>query len=296
MDGISSLTRGQPLSFQRLVSTLNPAYQTFTAILDDDVETPARCAGQIRLKNGLTAAFLSFIHLPESWDVLHLTTLLEYLAVAAGNWGAFNLTAELPVAENQLFTALREADFSVMAKQHYWQVENIAGLGAIHDAGWRIWTQADVQGMRSLYYTVVPSLIQSVEPLSRRSSLGLVCEDDSGQVAAYADIVGGSAGIWVLPIIRPDFCTHENRIKALLAALPNVNGRKVYLCARSYQPWLEAVLQRMDLSMSDEMVLMVKHLARTQKVNFDSLLTRLEKQAEKALPAAHYEHKDINRL
>ena len=56
-----------------------------------------------------------------------------------------------------------------------------------------------------------------------------------------------------------------DKLSALLKCLPERHGRKVYLCVRSYQAWLEPVLADLGALATERQAVMVKHLARLVK-------------------------------
>ena len=68
------------------------------------------------------------------------------------------------------------------------------------------------------------------------------------------------------PVIHPEVPDVATKLASLLNELPNRQGRPVYLCIRSYQAWLEPVLE--DLGgkpAAQRQAVMVKHLVRTIK-------------------------------
>jgi hypothetical protein len=67
------------------------------------------------------------------------------------------------------------------------------------------------------------------------------------------------------PLIHPDAADVGANLSALIGGLPNRAGRPVYLCVRSYQAWLEPVLEDLGASAGPRQAVMVKHLARLIK-------------------------------
>ena len=51
----------------------------------------------------------------------------------------------------------------------------------------------------------------------------------------------------------------------MIQNLPNRGSRPVYVCVRSYQAWLEPVLEDLGGQAADRQAIMVKHLARLVK-------------------------------
>ncbi len=218
--------------------------------------------------------------------------MIEELVMETGHWGAFNLTCELE-SDSPFFEAFRRADFKVWAKEHFWQISSRQPNLNENKYTWRIWNSKDIRAMQSLYQTLVPSLFHSVEPLSRKTMLGMILFAPDGDLLAYADLVYGPKGIWILPIVQPQAASDPALLTSLIDALPSRRKRSVTICVRSYQPWLEDTLQRMKAESSPEYILMVKYMALRKKVQTAPLLRPLENaQTEKGLPVAHIKRKD----
>ena len=96
-----------------------------------------------------------------------------------------------------------------------------------------------------------------VEPAPKRV-LGFVCQN----LKCYASVTAGMYGIVLTPLIHPEEQNVGEKLLALVAGLPDRRGRKVYLNVRSYQAWLEPVLEDLGAKASARQAVMVKHLAR----------------------------------
>jgi len=242
--------------------------------------------GQIHQSSQYASAQIQFIldgedHLGE------LTVLLEGLCKEAGAWGAKQVIAEL-LPDSTLYPAVRQAGFRVFGKQRLYRFqEESQPLDGV-DSQWRIWNSHDIAAMRVLYQALVPPLIQPVEPLTRLEMLGLVFYDEQGELQAFADLVYGPMGIWVLPFIHPQSTVEFSGLLAqMILDLPERNGRPVYVAARSYQPWVETALDALDGEHGPEEALLVKYLAYRQPVSADLAYGALEKGgANPHLPVA----------
>ena len=213
----------------------------------------------------MTSAHVTYLLLPENADAGDLVVLLEGLLQEAGHWGAKQVTAELET-HSPLFPQFRRAGFSVLAKQRVFRTK-IPQAATESQIGWRIWNSADIHVMRRLYLTLVPPLIQPVEPLTRREMLGLICYDQHDTLQAYADLVYGPVGIWVLPLIHPQTeISIDTLLAGMLRSLPDVNGRPVFVTARSYQPWVETGLESLGGQPGPEQAVMIHYLALRQRV------------------------------
>lgn len=235
----------------------------------------------------MTSAHLNYMLLADEDNQQDLVPLLEGLIEQAGHWGAKQVVAELDT-DSDCFPQFRQTGFSVLAKQRVFKCEASEKIQPKLNCGWRIWNCNDIPAMRSLYYTLVPPLIQPVEPLTRRKKLGLVHYDEKGALQAYADLVYGPVGAWVLPLIHPQ--TEENitdLLVQLLLDLPDVYGRQVYVTARSYQPWVEHALENLSAKPGPEQALLVRYLALHQRVKAEFSFAPIENgNPEPTIPLA----------
>jgi len=55
------------------------------------------------------------------------------------------------------------------------------------------------------------------------------------------------------------------QLSALVSAFGRATRRPVYVCVRSYQAWLESVLEDMGGQVGPQQAVLVKHLAKLQK-------------------------------
>jgi len=285
------LTRGNPTSFPNLIAAGSPLFDSTTVVCDrEDGTSKMMC--QVSHQIGSQSAQLSYLIAGEDADPGELACLLEKLVKEAGEWGAMNLTCELE-SNSPFFETFRRADFNVWANERFWTIDKQALNIDPKSHNWRIWNSADVKAMRALYQNIVPRLFHSIEPLTRKSEMGMILFNKDNSLMGYADLVYGPKGIWALPIIHPEWADDPQLLPSLLTVLPNRGKRPVYLCIRSYQPWLEDTLTRMDAHASQEYVLMVKYMALRQKV--ESLLDKriLENgRADHSVPVARARHKD----
>ncbi len=192
--------------------------------------------------------------------------LLEGLIKQAGHWGAKQVVANLDTTSD-LFPHFRQAGFSVLAKQRVFKCDPPADQDPVLPQGWRTWRKEDINAMRGLYQTLVPPLIQAVEPISRRETEGLVYYDAKGTMQAYADLSYGPVGVWVLPVIHPQINEPMgDLLKQLILDIPKVNKKPIFIASRSYQPWVESVLEDIAIESSPEQAVMVRYLALRQRV------------------------------
>jgi hypothetical protein len=193
-------------------------------------------------------------------DDRQLPALIEHLAMQAGEWKAFHVLAEVDETSD-VFPALRMAGFSVYAWQKLWDVSLIGKTESTSSVGWRRAQSVDLPAAQSLHYQIVPQLLHPVEPAPNRA-LGFV---HSENMKCYASVTSGAYGIVLTPLIHPDEHNVSEKIAALVASLPDRGARRVYLNVRSYQTWLEPVLEDLGAQASPRQAVMVKHLARLVK-------------------------------
>ena len=271
------LTRGFPLSWYSVLSSFSPAENTFTgAFVDEDGDRKA--VGQVHQSSQISSAQIQFVLAGEAQQD-ELTILLEGLCKEAGGWGAKQVIAEL-APDSLIYPAIRQAGFRVFGKQRLYRFQEGIDSTSGVEGHWRIWNSNDIQAMRVLYQALVPPLIQPVEPLTRLEMLGLVFYDEGGELQAFADLVYGPIGIWVLPFIHPQSTVEFSALLGrMIQDLPERNRRPVYVVARSYQPWVETALDFLDGERGLEEALLVKYLAYRQPVTADLAFGALENGA-----------------
>jgi hypothetical protein len=127
--------------------------------------------------------------------------------------------------------------------------------------GWPRARSVDLPGIQSLYHQIVPPLLQPIEPAPRRAA-GFICSQGG---PCYAGTSTGLNGVVVFPLIHPDTTEVPNKLQSLIHALPNRGGRPVYVCVRTYQSWLEHVLEDLGAKPGPQQAVMVKHMTRLLK-------------------------------
>jgi len=73
------------------------------------------------------------------------------------------------------------------------------------------------------------------------------------------------------PLIHPEANDVSEKLSALISNLPDRRIRPVYICVRSYQAWLEPVLEDLGAKAAERQAVMVKHLVHRVK---DAALAR----------------------
>lgn len=255
LDAVRTLTRGNPLGAAGLLAYVNPSRHIYAAVADGD---GISVLGGILHTNG--DSFAKLLYLAPSSHLNHpdLPALIEYLSAEAGVWGAFHVIAEVDETSDA-FLALRRAGFSVYAWQRMWDVSQLNGDPA--RGRWERTREVQIAAVQSLYQQIVPPLLHPVEPMPRHAA-GFICNEGG---RCYINLNAGINGIALSPLIHPEATEVGIKLRNLVGTLPGRRNRPVYLCVRSYQAWLEPVLEDLGASAGPRQAVMVKHLARLIK-------------------------------
>jgi len=256
LDSARALTRGHPLGTMGLLAYINPARHLYAAI--ENSGESALLGGIIHTRGELFARLLYLAPLSNLHDP-QLPALIEHLAIQAGEWQAVHILAEVDETSD-VFPALRMTGFSVYAWQRMWDVSLLEQTGSNSNLNWRRMQSLDLPAVQNLHYQIVPQLLHPVEPAPNRV-MGYVHQS----LKCYASITSGMVGVVITPLIHPDENDVSEKIASLVASLPDRRGRPIYLNVRSYQAWLEPVLEDLGALASTRQAVMVKHLARLVK-------------------------------
>jgi len=255
LDSTRLLTRGNPLGAMGMMSYVNPSRHLYSALSDNDGAT---LLGGMIHTNGDPFAKLLYLAPASRLNDPALPALIEDLTVEAGKWGAFHVLAEVDET-SAAFVPLRMAGFSVYAWQRMWDVSALP-IGDT-ETKWPRVKSNDLASIQNLYHQIVPPLLQPLEPMPK-SSGGFMCNEGA---KCYVNTSSGMLGIVLLPLIHPEVSDVSAKLQALIKHLPNRGGRPIYLCVRSYQAWLEPVLEDLGAKSAARQAVMVKHLTRLVK-------------------------------
>jgi hypothetical protein len=258
LDSARILTRGNPLSAVALLAYLDPRHQIYTAVANDD---GLSLMGQVTLHEEETSARATFLAPAENINGLS-QPLLDHLVTQAGEWGAFHLLAEVD-EDSPAFRLLRQSGFAMYAWQRVWKLP-LAGQDNTKKDIWRPAAETDWPAVQSLYGQIVPALLHPVEVLPKQV-IGLVCRPE-GNLQAYVAVNSGPKGIWIQPIVPPDSDCVSEQLAGLAYALTGGRERPIYVCVRSYQAWLESILSDLGAQAGPRQAVMVRRLAKLQKV------------------------------
>ncbi len=286
LDSTRLLTRGNPLGAIGVMAYINLRRHIYSAVATDEGPT---LAGGVIHTNGDSFAKLLYLAPASQMEHHALPALIENLTAQAGSWGALHVLAEVDET-SPAFVPLRQAGFSVYAWQRIWDVTAIARESTVgnddgyHSDGnarqkWIRVESVNLPAVQNLYHQIVPPLLQAVEPVPKQPT-GFICNEG---MRAHVNISTGMVGIVLFPLIHPEATDVSSKLTSLVHAIPNRGGRPVYICVRSYQAWLEPVLEDLGAKATDRQAIMVKHLARLVK---DEQVVRAKQPANVSVPAS----------
>jgi len=275
-----------------LLSTLSPVTGIFTYLYQED-DLPV-LFGQVTHVASTASAHLSFLTPRAALEDADIPALLDQMATQVVERGGLRLLAEV---EEQLreFDLFRQVGFGVYARQRIWQLPE--GSTGVSLTGLRRATnKRDQASVRFLYANLVPGLVQQAEQPSG-GLRGLVYYRGQ-ELLAYFEVRYGTRGIWVQPFVHPDAEVVAEQMFRVLQDLPFRSSRPVYICVRSYQSWLETVLETLGAQPGPRQGVLVRHLAG--RVAHTYAVPALNgKTTEPTVPVAHtrrmYDRKANNR-
>jgi hypothetical protein len=255
LDSARLLTRGNPMGAMGMMSYVNPSRHIYSAVSDNDGAT---LLGGIIHTNGDTFAKLLYLAPASRLGDHSLPGLIEDLTAEAGQWGAFHVLAEVDET-SAAFVPLRMSGFSVYAWQRMWDVSELPAGN--RNCKWLRVRSIDLPSIQSLYHQIVPPLLQPLEPAPKRAA-GFMCNEG---MRCYVSTSSGLAGIVLFPLIHPEATDVSAKLLSIINHFPNRSRRPVYFCVRSYEAWLEPVLEDLGAKSAARQAVMVKHLTRLVK-------------------------------
>jgi hypothetical protein len=263
LDSIPTLTWGKALvPLGAMLIPLSTAMGVFTSVYDDVVGDSEMIFGQVSHTAGSPYARFTFVTPDEAIISPNFSPLLESLIRWVGARKARHLIAEVD-ERAETFEVLRGEHFSIYARQRIWRLTDIKGTHSGR-SGWRQTISSDEFNARKLYHTVVPTLVQQVEPSPWDRAVGWAFYQ-RGEMMGYAEVFSGFKGVWVQPFIRPEMEAIDQHLVALLKHLNPRKSHPVYVCLRSYQSWLSRPLELTGGEVSSSQAVMVRHLAVSVK-------------------------------
>lgn len=251
------------MGFFAFMAYFTPKNGVFTGVARVAKNEPP-IISQIKCIQGKRVANLTFLVPGDVQDSLALLSLLDGLTVQAGVRGAYCILAEVDEGD-PVFESLRKAGFVVYGWQRIYKMPFKGRVDYDLPSLWEFVTPVAEAGIRHLYQSLVPPLMQAANPLPEDRLFGLYHQQE-GETLAYVESIYGPEGIYLRPLIHPDLGNVPQLLENLEEHLSPLLGRQVYLTVHSHQAWLENVLGDADVLSSTRQALMVKHLTLTRRV------------------------------
>ncbi len=236
---------------------LRPSRGSYTCV-GSEGSNASTVIGQVAWEGDNPSACLSFLAPTEMLNSAAASAVLDDLVCKAGDKGAFHVLAELDES-HPFFEVLRKAGFGAYAWQRIWKIDAPHLLEKPTDSEWRPSTEDDVISIHALYQSLVPPVIQGIEPSMPQHSPCWVLHRE-GEVAGYAEGVFGARGVCIYSLFRPDLENVTHTLCDLLGQITAL-GRPVYMVVRLYQAHIERNLRELGANESPLTAVLVKHLA-----------------------------------
>lgn len=282
------LTRG-PLSMPgAMLSSLTSVNGLVTAVYQTE-NGGSPLIGQAFQNSGDAWAHLLFLTPPQAINAVSLAGLHEHFAQVATARGALRFLADID-ERSPAYEVLRQVGYAVYSRQRVWQLpKETEKNNQVQSGNWRMAVESDLIAIRTLYHNVVPPLVQQVEPPPTAPLRGLVYQADEA-LLAYIELRYGQRGIWIQPLFHPDLQNLEAVWSSLIHQVPYRFARPVYVCVRSYQSWLETILESLGASAGPQQAVMVKHLSVARRTVQPFAIPLMESgQAEVSAPFVNLE-------
>ena len=260
-----SITRGgNLLGTSVLFEQIGPDRGTTLAVEVENY-TKKKILGQLTLDPNTHTAQMNFLAPQELSGTSAMKTMIEGLCKEAGAQGAVCVRAGIEVGDD-IFSSFREQHFRVYDRLRIWYLPPQIN---VHDAFENHWSMAhgsDFIGVRHLYSSLVPPMVQAAQPLTEQSLPELVYWQDN-EIMGSIECMVGPGGIFIKPLLHP--AVQENASAIIYQSLHHflpLMGRPVYLAIPSYQGWLESVLYKLQAEVVSLRSLMVRYLAQPLRV------------------------------
>jgi len=288
LDSTRSLIHGSSIiPLGAFLTFLGPETKIQTYRCDNCLPSEVPLIGQATYTVGASYARLSFLAPENSLEISDLAALLDYMTLQIGKQGAFHILADVDES-SPVYHLLRRVGFAIYARQCIWRLDGQA-TGETDDVQWSAYKSSDMLGIRSLYSNVVPGLVQQVEPLPKKNLNGFVSYT-KGEIRAYVELKYGRNGIWAQPYVHPDAENFNLHLVHFLNNIPGRRNRPLYICVRSYQSWLESIIQAIGAQPGPQQAVMVRHLAIANRVKQTHPLTAINgKHVEPTAPVVQFE-------
>ncbi|MGD8814130.1 MAG: hypothetical protein PVI78_06595 [Anaerolineales bacterium] len=262
LDAQMGFTRGPNTLWNALMEIVPTGRSVCTLVYRPEDKHERAAIGQISHRPDEPHARVAFIGPAGALSSDNSIHLLDALVEAAGVSGAHHLIAEVK-EESRAFENLRRAGFSIFARQRIWRLnENLDEGGDAAKDTWRGIRDDDHPAVQMLYHSLVPPLVQQIEPPPSNQRGCLVhCRD--GEMLGYLQVLSGPLGTWAQPFLHPAVEASEYLLRKAISQSLKDGTRPLSVCVRSYHGWMNAILERVGFDLWQDQAVMVKHLAAT---------------------------------
>jgi hypothetical protein len=201
----------------------------------------------------------SYLRFLSPMDLLHdasMSEIIEALLKEAGRRQNLHILAEAQ-EKSDAYDFLRRSGFSVFARQEIWnRVSSSPPPNRIPEGTLRLLDSNDTPAVIALCSSVVPCLIQRIEgvPQLRR---GWVLYEE-GELVGFFHLRAGPLGSWVEPFFHPGARNVADWIATWLIQYNVALQQSLYLCVRSYQDWVGAILKDHGFALFDKQAVFVR--------------------------------------
>ncbi len=244
-DSRTFLTRDLHLVRYATLAGLLPNLYPETQILN----YPGNTGGfaQLSHRKGCPSSHLRFIAPKEIFSDGSGSELIEALLAEAGRRQAQHVLAE--VEENtEECDFFRREGFTIYARQEIWKAgPSVPQIESPSEGLLRSFQPADTPAALGLYCSVVPSLVYQVEGFPKSPEGWVLYEE--GELVGFFGALSGPLGMRVEPVFHPGARHVSSWLAAWLGAPDFPASRPVYICVRSYQEWVGALLREIGFSL-----------------------------------------------
>lgn len=277
LDGGYTFTRGGTLL--GTAALLEQIGTETTSVLAVQIEpySKKKILGQMMVDPHTCTAQMNFLAPQELSGTLAMKELIEGLCKQAGEAGAVCVRAEIEVG-NEIFSSFKEQKFRLYDRLRIWYLPPQGSSENAPANHWSVTHDTDFIGIRHLYASLVPPMVQAAQPLVDQSLPDLVYWQDN-EIMGTMQSMAGPGGIFLKPLLHP--AIQENAGAVLYQALQHyypLMGRPVFVAVPSYQGWLETILYKLQAEVVSLRSLMVRYLAQPLRVpEVDTARRTLEK-------------------
>lgn len=218
--------------------------------------------GQVQRYTGSPLAALVYLAPQAAIQPGRLTLIVEHFLKKLGTYGVQGLFAEVD-EHSAASAALQQAGLSVQAHQRVWKLSRAPGV-PLDALGWQPYLSRHALAVRLLHTALVPAQVQHLSCGSTQRQDSYV-RFQQGQLAAFADVQRGPRGTWLQVLAAPTPAMPDWLTELVLRLRPRRN-RPLYIAVRSYQDWLEPVLEGLDADPGPRQAVLLRRMVQPVKV------------------------------